>query len=84
MSNTNKVETLLDLHKVLGERITVTLDKDLSSEERQIENEQSALVMNLGKQMINSADLILRYEKLEAQTKSLTNSRMPHIIGKWD
>ena len=84
MSDTNKAMTLLELQKVLGDRINATLQEDLSSEERQIENEQSALVMNIGKQMINNADLILRYEKLEAQTKCLTNSRLPHIIGKWD
>lgn len=74
--------TMLELQKVLGDRINVTLRDDLSPEERQIENEQSALVMNLGKQMINNADLILRFEKLQAQTHSLKNSRMPKLIGE--
>ena len=76
-----KKMTLMELQGILGERIKVTLKEDLSTEERQIENEQSALIMNLGKQMINNADLILRFEKLQAQTKSLTESRMNAIIG---
>lgn len=66
--------TLVELQKVLGERIEVTLQKDLTPEERQIENEQSALIMNIAKQMINNGDLILRTEKLMAQTKCLKNS----------
>ena len=74
--------TLLELQQVLGDRIRVTLNDDLSPEERQIENEQSALIMNIGKQMINNADLILRYEKLQAQTKNLAESRMTAVIGE--
>ena len=74
--------TMLELQKVLGERINVTLKDDLSPEERQVENEQSALIMNIGKQMINNADLILRFEKLQAENHNLVNSRMPAIIGE--
>lgn len=74
--------TLLELQQVLGDRIRVTLKDDLSPEERQTENEQSALIMNIGKQMINNADLILRYEKLQAQTKNLAESRMTAVIGE--
>ena len=74
--------TMLELQKVLGERINVTLKDDLSPEERQVENEQSALIMNIGKQMINNADLILRFEKLQAENHNLINSRMPSIIGE--
>jgi len=73
--------TMLELQKVLGERINVTLREDLTPEERQEENEQSYLIMNIGKQMINNADLILRFEKLQAQTHNLKDSRMPAIIG---
>jgi len=65
--------TLVELQKTLGDRITITLS-DMSPEQRQIENEQSNLIMNLAKQMINNGDLILRTEKLMAQTKNLTES----------
>ena len=72
--------TLLKLQEILGERVDVTLDNSLSPEQRQIENEQTALVVELGKQMINNGDLILRTEKLMAQTKSLTRSYAMELI----
>ena len=72
--------TLLELQDVLGDRIKVTLREDLTAEEREMENEQSHLVMTLAKQMINNGDLILRTEKLMAQTKSLTNSLAMQLI----
>lgn len=65
---------LVELQKVLGERIAITLKKDMTPEERQVENEASYLIMNLAKQMINNGDLILRTEKLLAQTRNLTDS----------
>lgn len=64
---------LLELQNILGERIEITL-KEMTPEEREIENEQSYLIMGLAKQMINNGDLILRTEKLAAQTKTLTDS----------
>ena len=66
--------TLLELQSVLGDRIKITLKDDLSPEERQTENEQSIIITNLAKQMINNGDLILGTEKLAAQTKSLQKS----------
>ena len=74
--------TLIELQDVLGKRIDVTLQDNLSPEERQTENEQSVIIVNLAKQMINNGDLILRTEKLAAQTKSLHNSyAMKLIVG---
>ena len=73
--------TLVELQKILGDRIKITLDKSLTPEERQIENEQSALVMNLAKQMINNGDLILRTEKLMAQNRSLKNSISMKLVN---
>lgn len=72
--------TLMELQSVLGDRINVTLKEDLSTEERQVENEQSGLICELAKQMINNADLILRAEKLQAQTKSLVHSHVMELI----
>lgn len=72
--------TLVELQKVLGDRINVTLKDDLSPEERQVENEQSNLIMTLAKQMINNGDLILRTEKLMAQNKSLEKSVIVSLI----
>lgn len=72
--------TLVELQKVMGDRILVTLKEDLTPEERQTENEQTALIIETAKQMINNGDLILRTEKLMAQTKSLTHSIVMDLI----
>lgn len=73
--------TLVELQKILGDRIEITLNKSLTPEERQIENEQSELVMNLAKQMINNGDLILRTEKLMAQNRRLKNSISMKLVS---
>lgn len=62
------------LQYILGERIELTLKEDKTPEQRAEDNEQSALIMNIAKQMINNGDLILRIEKLMAQTKGLQES----------
>ena len=72
--------TLVELQDVLGKRIEVTLKEDLTPEEREIENEQSFLVVNLAKQMINNGDLILRTEKLAAQSKKLKKTVAMKLI----
>lgn len=66
--------TLVELQNVLGDRIKVTLREDMSTEEKETENAQSALVCELAKQMINNGDLILRTEKLAAMNRSLEHS----------
>ena len=65
--------TLIELQKILGDRVTITL-KEMTPEERQTENEQSALVFEGAKQFINLGDLVLRTEKLAAQCHALTDS----------
>ena len=66
--------TLIRLQEVLGHRIEVTLRDDMTQEERMIENEQTNLILEAAKQMINNGDLILRTEKLAAQNKALEKS----------
>lgn len=72
--------TLIELQNVLGERITV-MSKEMTPEERAIENSQSQLLVNIAKQMINNGDLILRTEKLLAQQKNLTSSYAYQLIA---
>ena len=72
--------TLVELQNILGERVRITKRDDLTPEQRQQENEQSALIMGLAKQMINNGDLILRTEKLMAQTKNLKKSVIVSLI----
>ncbi len=72
--------TMIQLQSTLGNRMMVTLKDDLTPEERQIENEQTALVIGLAKQMIQNGDLILRTEKLMSQNRSLKNSYAMKLI----
>lgn len=72
--------TLLELQKILGDRINLTLKKNLSTEERETENAQSALIVEMAKQMINNGDLILRTEKLASMNRSLSNSAAMVLI----
>ena len=74
--------TLVELHDVMGSRIDVTLKTDLTQEEREMENEQTRLVIGIAKQMINNGKLILEYEKALAQSKTLTKSVLADIIGE--
>lgn len=76
-----KSMSLIDLQKVLGERIELTLKENKTPEERQMDNEQSYLIMNIGKQMINNGSLILNIEKLAAQNKNLTELASYKLIN---
>lgn len=71
--------TLIELQDILGERIKITL-KEMETEERIVENEQTALIIETAKQMINNGDLILRTEKLAAQAKNLKESYAMRLI----
>lgn len=81
MSKKTRKITLTELHDILGERIKITLNENLTAEQRQIENEQSKIIMELGKQIINNADIIMRNEALKARNKNLTHSVMDELIG---
>jgi len=72
--------TLMELQNILGDRINITLDKSLTPEARQTENEQSRIILGLAKQMINNGDLILRTEKLAAQNRDLQRSCAMQLI----
>ena len=72
--------TLIELQKVLGERIELANNKELTTEERKREAEISQTISSLAKQMINNADVILRTDKLVAEGK-LTNSNIQKLIS---
>lgn len=74
-------KTILELQKQLGERIDVTLNNEMSPEEREAENAQTALFLGMAKQMINAGDLVLRSEKLMAENKELTGLIIGQMIG---
>lgn len=60
----------------------MTLKEDLTPEQRQVENEQSHMIMLIAKQMINNGQLILQTEKLAAQNKNLVSSVAMRLIGE--
>lgn len=80
--NRDNAISLMELNEILGERLRVTLDGDLSPEDRAQENAQTAFVLGLAKQNINLCDIALRFEKLLAQNKDLSESRINTLIGE--
>lgn len=74
--------TLVELHNIMGERIEVTLDNTLTTEQREVENEQTKIIIGVSKQMINNGKLILEYEKNLAQVKNLEHSVLKDMIGE--
>ena len=72
--------TLIELQEVLGERINVTKDENISAENMTKENEKSDMIARLAKQMINNADIILRTDKLLSEGK-LSNGAIKNIVG---
>lgn len=74
------IMTLLELQKVLGERIEIANSKSVDAETRKTENETSQVIASLAKQMINNADVVLRAEKLVAEGKLKKTSSIKGLI----
>ena len=74
--------TLVELHGVMGDRVKRILDDTLTQEQREIENEQTKIIISVAKQMINNGKLILEYEKALAQAKTLEHSVLADMIGE--
>jgi hypothetical protein len=74
--------TLLELQDILGERISIAIDKTLTMEERQRETELSQTISSLAKQMINNADIVLRTDKLIAQHGYQRPDITGRLVGK--
>lgn len=71
--------TLLELQNILGERIRIAIDPDMSVEDRKKETEISQTIASLAKQMINNADIVLRTDKLVSEGK-LQNSHIGKMV----
>lgn len=72
--------TLIELQDILGRRIEIATNNDLTLEERQTETEISQTISSLAKQMINNADIVLRAEKLVYEGK-LRGSNIEKMIS---
>lgn len=62
--------TLIELQKVLGDRIEMTFS-DLTPEERKQENEKTALVIGVAKQMVGNANTILKAAKAGTESNDV-------------
>lgn len=71
--------TLIELQKILGDRIIIAIDETLSYERRREETEISQTIASLAKQMINNADIVLRADRLKADGK-LKTSRIDRMV----
>lgn len=72
--------TLIELQDILGRRIEIATNNDLTLEERQKETEISQTISSLAKQMINNADIVLRAEKMVYEGK-LRGSNIEKMIS---
>lgn len=71
--------SLMELQSVLGERIRILTNKDLTDEQRKTEAELSQTISSLAKQMINNADIVLRTNKLVSDG-TLVNSAIERMV----
>lgn len=74
--------TLMELQKILGERIELTNSMDVTSEKAKKENEKSDMIARLAKQMINNADVVLRTDKLISDGKLGKESIISKMVGE--
>lgn len=79
--NKSNAISLMELNEMLGERLRATMSSNLTPEERQQENAQTAFIISLAKQDIKLCDVTLRAEKLMAQNKDLMESRINRLLG---
>ena len=73
--------TLLELQNILGERVKIASNPDLSVEDRNKENEVSKSISSLAKQMINNADIVLRTARLVADGKAKGSNIITLVNG---
>lgn len=73
--------SMLELQKVMGEKIRKLEEKNLTAEEREMAIEDGRIVVSVAKQMINNGRFILDAEKLQAAIGTLNHSKANDLIG---
>lgn len=74
--------SMLELQKLMGDRIMALENPNLTPEQREIELEHGRAVVGIGKQMINNGRFILDAEKLQATIGTLKHSKANDLIGE--
>ena len=72
--------TLIELQKKLGEQIELLTAEGKTWAEKKNISENAMVVASIAKQMINNADVMLRYEKLEADKKLKAGSSISGVV----
>lgn len=75
--------TLVELQEKLGKQIEDITDERVPFENRKRMAELATVVSSLAKQMINNADVVLRAEKLFADSKLNNTSIMKMVSGHY-
>lgn len=65
--------TLIELQKIIGDRINVTIS-ELSPEQMKIENEKSSLVIGLSKQYISAQNAIIKAASLMGDNEKMNKT----------
>lgn len=73
--------SMLELQKVMGEKIRKLEEENLTAEEREMAIEDGRIVVSVAKQMINNGRFILDAEKLQAAIGTLNHSKANDLIG---
>ena len=69
--------TLIQMQDVLGKQIEKCTDEHLTAETRSLVFDQAKNVARLAKQVINTADIILRADKMSAR-----HDRIDRVVGE--
>jgi hypothetical protein len=72
--------TFTELHKILGERILVTLDKSLTKQQRDEETKKTMEILAIAKYDIAEVNAIIRNEEHKA-CNNLVHSAADELIG---
>lgn len=72
--------TLIELQKKLGDQIELLTAEGKTWAEKKNISENAMVVASIAKQMINNADVMLRYEKLEADKKLKAGSSISGVV----
>ena len=72
--------TLIELQKKLGEQIELLTAEGKTWAEKKNISENAMVIAFMAKQMINNADVMLRYEKLEAGKKLKAGSSISEVV----
>lgn len=70
---------LTELQKILGEQVNIIKNDELAGEDLNSAVSKAQTIASLSKQMINNADIIIRFDKMKTLSPE-TQSRIEDLI----